>query len=471
VKATVEPVEGNKVKLSVSVDVEEFDHDISAAFRKIAQEVNIPGFRRGKAPRRVLEARIGVEYARSTALNDALPRYYAEAIREHEVDVIAPPELEITEGEEDGPISFEAVVEIRPVVTVPGYGGLRVTIDAPVASDDEIDAQIERMRNQFAELETVERPAADGDYATIDVEGSQDGEPLEGLVAEDYLYEVGSGAILPELDDNLRGASAGDELTFTADHPSDDEDDPIDFVIAVKEVKARVLPDLDDEWANEASEFDTLAELRESLATRLTAVKQAQAQMNFREKTGEALAELLEEDIPEALIGSEMQHRLNDLATRLQAQGMSLDQWVAMQGKEPDDVVAELREAAVKAVKVDLALRAVAEAEAIECTDDDLDEEIDALAERVEMKPAKVRKELERQDQMPEIRSDIKKRKAFEWLLERVEIVDEDGNPITRDQLEIPSADDADDDVATDADDDSSDPEAPDASSSESENE
>lgn len=443
-KATVEALEGNKVKLSVSVEAEEFERDIDAAFRKIAQEVNIPGFRRGKAPRRVLEARIGSEYARSTALHDALPRYYADAVREHDVDVIAPPELEITGGEEEGPVSFEAVVEVRPVILVPGYGGLRVTIDSPEASDDDIDAQLERMRNQFAELETVSRPAADGDYVTIDVQGSQGGEPLDGLTAEDYLYEVGSGAIVPELDEALRGASAGDELEFSAEHPGEDGGEPLEFEVTVKEVKARVLPDLDDEWANEASEFETLAELRESLRTRLSAVKKAQAQMSLREKVGQALAELVEDEIPEAMVNTEMQQRLNDLAMRLEAQGLTLEQWVAMSGKSADEVVEDLRDAARTAVKVDLALRAVAVAEGIECDDDDLDAEIEALAERVGMKPAKVRQQLERADQIAAIRSDIKNRKAFDWLLERVEIVDEDGNVIAREDLELTSsADDA----------------------------
>ena len=475
-KATVEALEGNKVKLSVSVEAEEFERDIDAAFRKIAQEVNIPGFRRGKAPRRVLEARIGSEYARSTALNDALPKYYADAVREHDVDVIAPPELEITEGEEEGPVSFEAVVEIRPVVLVPGYGGLRVTVESPVASDDDIDAQIERMRNQFAELETVERSAEDGDYVTIDVQGSQEGEPLDGLTAEDYLYEVGSGAIVPELDEALRGSSAGDELEFSAEHPSDDEDEPLEFEVAVKEVKARVLPDLDDEWANEASEFETLEELRESLRTRLSAVKKAQAQMNLREKVGQALAELVEDEVPEAMVSTEMQQRLNDLAMRLEAQGLTLDQWVAMSGKGADEVVEELRDAAQTAVKVDLALRAVAVAEGLECDDDDLDEEIEALAERVNMKPAKVRQQLERADQISAIRSDIKNRKAFDWLLERVEIVDEDGNVIAREDLELTSSGSDDDDldgdfeelVAADENDDND--EADEAPSDESEN-
>ena len=171
VKTSVTELEDNKVKLSVEVDEQEFESALDAAFRKIAREVRIPGFRPGKAPRRLLEARLGEGVARGEALRDAIPDYYAKAVREHDVDVIAAPEIDITDGEEQGPIAFDAVVEVRPVVTVPGYESLRVTLPRPAATDEEIDAQIDRMRRQYAELETVERPAAEGDVVTIDVEG------------------------------------------------------------------------------------------------------------------------------------------------------------------------------------------------------------------------------------------------------------------------------------------------------------
>ena len=213
-KATVEPLEGNKVKLSVEVDEGEFEDAINAAFKKIAREVRIPGFRPGKAPRRILEARLGKDIARSQALQDALPEYYAQAIRENDVDVIAAPSIDITGGEEDGDVAFDAVVEIRPTVSVGGYNSLRVTIPSPVPTDEEIDEQIERLRTQFGELETVDRPIIADDYATVDIAGSQGGEPLEGLTADDYLYQVGSGAIVPELDEQLLGTKPGDILEF-----------------------------------------------------------------------------------------------------------------------------------------------------------------------------------------------------------------------------------------------------------------
>jgi trigger factor len=442
VKATIEPLEGNKVKVSVEVDEAEFDKAVDAAFRKIAREVRIPGFRPGKAPRKVLERRLGPGVGREQALHDSLPEFYAQALVEHDVDAIAPPDIDITSGQEgDGPLFFDAVVEVRPEVQVPGYGGLRVTIERPAVSDDEIDAQIDRMRQVQATLAEVDRPAVDDDVVTIDISGTLDGETTEGLTADDYSYTVGSGMITPEVDENLQGAKPGDILSFNATHPDPDEERELEFKVLVKGVSERVLPDADDTWAGENSEFETIAELRDSISTRLLAIRKAQTQGQLAEKTTEALALLVEDEVPGTLVDQEVQHRLQDLAMRLQAQGLSIEQWLSASGKAPDELTTELRGTAADAVKVDLALRAVADAEQIECDDDDLDTEIEQVAQRVGEKPDRVRAQFERGGQLPAVRSDIRKRKALDWLLERVEIVDEDGKPLDRSELDITTDD------------------------------
>jgi trigger factor len=435
-KSTVEALEGNKVKLSVAIDEAEFEKEIDAAFKRIAREVRLPGFRPGKAPRKVLEARIGLEAARVEAMEHAVPSFYLQAVDEHEVDVIAQPEFDITSGQEEGPVEFDAVVEVRPKVNPGGYASLRVTIPSPEVDDDEIDLRIERLRENYATLEEVERPAQTGDNVTIDIAGSRDGEELDGLVAEDYLYEVGAGSIVPELDDNLAGAKVGDVLEFTADHPVPDED-PVDFRVEVKAIKEKVLPELTDEWAAEASEFETLDELRADLVKRTGMVKKIQARMAIGQKTAEALADLVEEEVPESLVGQEMQNRLQDLAMRLDAQGIGLDQYLATSGQDQEAFVAELRETAAQGVKVDLALRAVAEAEGIEVSDEDLEAEFEAVAARVGQKVNQVRKQLERNGQVPAVRSDLRTRKALEWLTESVELVDEGGKTIDRAALEV----------------------------------
>jgi trigger factor len=435
VKTAVTELEDNKVKLSVEVDEQEFETALDAAFRKIAREVRIPGFRPGKAPRRLLEARLGEGVARGEALRDAIPDYYARAVREHSVDVIAPPEIDITDGEESGPVTFDAVVEVRPIVTVPGYETLRVTIARPAATDEEIDAQVDRLRRQYAELEAVERPAAAGDVVTIDIRGSQSDEPIAGLTADAYSYEVGSGMIVPELDEALEGASTGDELSFDADHP-DPEEDPLHFEVTVAEVRERVLPEATDEWAAEASEFETIDELRGDLSTRMTEVRKVQAQVALRDKVGESLADLVDLEVPEPLVAGEMQQRLQDFAMRLQAQGLTLDSWLDTTGQEADEFVAQLRETAVQAAKFDLALRAVADAEQIEATEDEVEAEFVEAAEQLKVDPSEVRRRFEDSEQLESIRTDIRRRKALDWLVEHVEVVDEAGGAIDRADLE-----------------------------------
>lgn len=448
--STVEALEDNKVKVSVTVDETEFEDDLNAAFKRIAHEVNLPGFRKGKAPRKLLEARIGLGPAREEALREALPKYYSDAVVEHDVDVIAAPELDITEGQEEGPITFEAVVEVRPVISIAGYDGLKVTMPRPEPDDEEIDAQIDRMRSLDATVETVERAAEEGDTVVIDIVGTLDGEEQDGLTTDDYNYEIGSGVITAEVDEQLTGASAGDELDFDATHPDEDEERQLHFVISVKEVKAKVLPELTDEWAQENSEFETVDEMKADLVERMTTVRKAQGAQQLQEKVAEALAALVTDDLPEALISGELNGRLQDLGMRLQAQGMELEQYLMMTGRSQEQLLDELRENAETSARVDLALRAIVVAEAVECSDDELDAEIDEVAERVGEKPKKVRQQLELNDQLPAVRSDIKKRKALEWLLDHVEIVDEDGNPVDRSTFEPPAPDDATDTEDTD---------------------
>jgi trigger factor len=440
-ESTVEPLEGNKVKLVVNVDEKEFDKAIDAAFRKIAREVRIPGFRPGKAPRKVLEARFGKDIARGQALEDALPGYYLDAVREHEVDIIAAPEIDITAGKDEGPIQFDAVVEVRPIVTVAGYRNLRVTLDRPEPTDEEIDEQIDALRSRLSTLEPVDRPAIDTDVVTIDMTGKQGDEELSGLTLDDFAYEVGSGIIVSEVDEQLRGAKVGDILEFHAEHPSEEED-PIHFRLLVKEVKGKVLPDVDDEFAGEVSEFETVDELRSDLHDRLAKIKAARGGMRLRDEVGSALADLVEDDISEALIDAEVRQRLQELALRLAAQGLELGSWLEMSGRTQEDLLDELRDPAEKAARVDLALRAVAEAQEIEVTDDDLDEEYRAVAARMDVSPAEVRRRFERADEVQAVRSDLKKRKAFEWLLEQVEIVDPDGQPIDRSAFELSADED-----------------------------
>ena len=453
ISSTVELLDDNKVKLSVEVAEAEFETAINAAFKRIAKEVRMPGFRPGKAPRKLLEAQFGAGIGREEALRESLPDYYAKAVVAHDVDVIAPPEIEITAGQDVGVVTFDAVVEIRPTVEVAGYDGLRVEIPNPTPTDEEIDAQIDRMRQQYAEFVAVERPAQDGDHVTIDIAGTHDGEDVPGLTTSDYDYQVGTGAVVAEIDENLRGASAGDELEFDADHPDPDEEAPLSFKVSVKEVKEPVLPDLDDAWAAESSEFETVAELRADLFDRMRSMRIAQARMALQQNTAEALAELVTVDVPVAMIDSEVDARLQDLVQRLRQQGIDPGQYLAQMGQTPDQLRAEFRGPAEQAVKVDLALRTVAEAENLLPDDDALTEAIDEMAAQSGMDGAELKARLAEVGQITPLRADLGKRNALEWLTENVELVDDNGEPIDRAALEFPEEATEEDPVEESADD------------------
>lgn len=441
-KSTIEPVEGNKIKLSVTVEESELGPAIDNAWRQIGKEVRIPGFRAGKVPRKVLEQRFPPGYARSEALNEAVPSFYVDALREHEIDVIAQPEVEITSGEEEGDVAFDAVVEVRPAIIVVGYQNLTIEIPNPHPSDDDIADQIDRLRGNYGEMVAVERPAATGDYVTMDIAGTRDGEELEGLVAEDYSYEVGSGAIVADLDDQLRGLKSGDAAEFEAPHPDPDETEPVHFAIAVKEIKERVLPDLTDEWVAEATEFTTVDELRDNTIERLSTVRRSQASMAVQAKIGDALAGLVTDEVPEALASVEMRARLEDLVRRLSSQGIGLDQYLQVTGTDPQVFTDDLRETALQSCKVDLALRAIAVAEGLAPTDDDLEEEFAKIGAQVDLDPEIVRERIVQNDQMLAVKSDIGNRAALAWLTEHVDIVDEAGTPVNREDLDLEPEDD-----------------------------
>jgi trigger factor len=441
---SVEPLEGNKVKLKVAVPAEEFEKAIDAAFRKLAHEVKMPGFRPGKAPRQLLEARLGADVAREQALRDSLPDYYAAAIAAEDLDAIAPPEIDITAGEESGDVEFDAVVEVRPVIEISGYDALRVEVPSPEVDDNDVDAQIDALRDRFADLEEKTGSLADGDYAEIDIKASVHDEVIDALSATDFLYEVGSGMLVEKLDAELRGTKPGDILKFNDTLPErfgERAGDEVSFQVLVKAGKRKVLPEATDEWVSEVSEFDTVDELRADATQRMELYAKVQAQMLVRDKVLEAAAGLVADDPPDALVMREMERRLHDLAQRLEAQRATIPQYLAATGQEQEPFVAGVREGSTAAVKADLALRAVVAQEAIEPTDDDLEAEVTRLAERVEEKPAKVRRDLEQRGLIEAVRSDIARGQALEFLVDHATVVDESGNPL---DLTLPGGNESD---------------------------
>ena len=440
--STIAPVEdsseetSNKklVKLSVVIDEDEFGRDIDNAFRKIAREVKLPGFRNGKAPRKVLEARIGVGAARDQALRDAIPMYLANAVRQHDIDLIATPEVEITSGEESGPVGFDATCEIRPEVTVPGYGGLRVELPSPVASESDIDEAISAELRRQGTLVDVDRPVQSGDHVTLTLAASREGAPVAGLNTEDWLYEVGKGWVAEGFDGELLGAAVGAELTFTATPNGTAE--AADFAVSVTKVQEMSIPELSDEWvADNLGEYDNVEAWRSALAERLGGAKLNQARNQFIDRTTSSLAELVDIEAPESMVNGDLQARVQNTVQQFRSQGISIDQWLQATGQDAASFVETLKVQSVKAVKVDLALRAVATAKGIEVGDDDINAEYARIAMQVRQKASEVRKAYEKNDAVTDLVSQLKKTKAMDWLLEHVEIVDPEGNAIDRELL------------------------------------
>jgi len=441
-RATAAPEEGNKVRLSVEIDESEIDEALDGVMRRLSSEVRVPGFRPGKVPRRVIEARMGGATAlRGEALREALPDFYARAVSDTEVDPIDQPDIDITAGDESGPVTFDAVVEVRPTVSIAGYEGLRVTLPSIDVPEEDVTAQIDRLRATSGELVEVDRPVRESDQVTIDITGTRleaEDADDEDLAAEDFLYEAGSGGVVPELDERLLGSSAGD--TFEFESSPEGIDGPVTFAVEVKEVKELVLPDLTDEWAAEASEFETVEALTADITTRLRQMRIAQAQMALQQRTVEALAELVTDDIPDVLVSEELRERIHDLGHRLEQQGLALGQFLAATGRDEQEFLDELRTGALLSVKTDLALRALVEAQAIEITEEELDEELASMGERLEMTSDQVREQLERGGRLAAVRSDRRKAKALRWLLDNVELVDEEGGPVSRDDLKANQA-------------------------------
>ena len=422
------------VRLSVTIDEAEFDRDIDQAFRKIGREARLPGFRAGKVPRKVLEARIGLAAAREEAIRDAVPNYLALSVREHDIDLIATPEIEITGGAEAGPVSFDAVCEVRPVVSVPGYSGLRVELPSPTATDAEIDEAIDVERRRHGNLVDAGRAAKIGDHVTLSLAATRDGEPVPALNTEDWLYEVGKGWVAEGFDGHIVGAEVGAELSFSAKPSGTDE--PADFVVGVSNVQTLELPEVTDEWVGENfGEFDTVAAWRSSVSEKLAAGKLNQARNVFIERATSALAELVDAPAPDSMVSGDLQSRVQNTVQQFQSNGISIDQWLSMTGQTADDFISALKEQSIKAVKVDLALRAVAAAEQIEVADDELNAEYARIALRARQKASEVRKAYEKNDAVSDLVAQIRKNRALDFVLEHALVVDESGAKVDNDLL------------------------------------
>ncbi len=431
-KSSVEALEGNQVKLYVEVEEAEFDSEIDKAFKLIAKEVRLPGFRPGKAPRKVLEAQVGIGPAREQALRDGVPEYLAKAVREHGVDLISTPEVEITDGQESGPVEFEATCTIRPVVEVPGYDSLSIELPVLDVTEDELDEARNAELRKSGALVDADRPAEEGDFLTLDLTATRDGEEVIGLNTEDWNYEIGQGWVSDDFDEQVTGSTAGDELAFSATPKGTEE--AADFTVKVTAVQKMDMPEMTDEWvADNTGEFETIDEWTTALKERISEQKLNGMRQGLVTKITDALTGLSEIEAPAPMVDSDLNQRVQNTMQQFQAQGIDFGQWMEMTGQEPEQFIESMRGQSEQAVKSDLALRAVAAAEDFEVEDHEIEGEYARMAMQYGQKAKEIRKAYEQNDAVSELLAQIKKNKALDWLVHNVDFVDENGAALDRD--------------------------------------
>lgn len=430
----IEHLADNKLRLTITIPEAEFETSIDKAFRKLATQVRLPGFRPGKAPRKLLEKHIGYEAGRAQAINDSLPQYYIDAIDQEDIDPVDYPELKLNEGEENGDVVFEATVAVRPVITVSGYEKLTVVVDVEPITDESIDKQIDMLRDRHADLAETDEPVAEEMYATIDISGSLDGEDVPGLSAQDYLYQVGSGLIGEQLDKELVGKKAGDVIDFTdelSEAFGENEGQEVAFHVEVKKVQSKQLPEVTDEWIAENTDFETIEAYKEDVRSRMGNIQKLQAQMQSRQKVLEALADIVTDDVPDAFLDREVSSRRESMAQQSGVSLAQLEEYLATLGEEAQAEFDEnIRKDALAAIKSDLALRAIITQEKLEATDDELEAEIAKFAESSKEKINKIRNRVKKPGVEKQVRLDIARQKAVDLVTKSAVATDSEGNEI-----------------------------------------
>lgn len=386
---SVEKQEKSAVELVIEIGGEEFEAAIQKAYLKQRSKINVPGFRKGKAPRKIIEGMFGSGVFYEDAINELYPKAYAEAVEQEKLDVVSWPNVEVVEAGKDG-LTFKATVTVRPEVKLGEYKGLTAEKEEVKITDEDIDNELKPYINRASRMVTVEREAQNGDTVVIDFEGFKDGVPFDGGKAEGHSLELGSGAFIPGFEDQLVGTKAGDEkdvnVTFPEEYHAEDlAGAPVVFKVKVHEVKEKQLPTVDDEFAKDVSEFDTLEAFKKDLADKLIQRREAQAKRAFEAAIMEQVMDNMEVEIPDAMVAYETDQMVEDMARRVQAQGIPFEQYMAMTGMTIDIVRAQAGAAAMERVRRDLALGAVVAAENIEITDEDLEAEYKRLADEYHM--------------------------------------------------------------------------------------
>jgi trigger factor len=425
-QTTSERLDKDRVKVRVEVPENDLAPAVAAVYKRWANEIKVPGFRKGKVPKTLIDQRVGPEVVREEALRDAIPDFYRRALEAEEVEAIAPPEIEVVEFTAGSPLVFEATVDIRPEVPLPDLTQIHVEAPPSEVTDADVDEQLQALRDRFAELETVGRDARRGDHVLIDLKGYQHDEPVEGASAPDYLYEVGSRGGPAKLDGELEGSRPGAILKFSDTMPDTAGElagQEVSFTVLVKEVKAKKLPPLDDEFAKTVGEFDSLDALKEDLRTRLAEVKRSMVEDQLRALTLEQLIDTSGFEPPEKLVSGEFEHRIEHMNEDLKSAGLTFEQYAASGGSTELEMRSELRKQAERAVTAELLLEEIAREQKIDVTNEDLGREIGIAAARAGRDPQEVAKEVASSGRLGAIAADIMRRKALDHVVAVADVV------------------------------------------------
>nr|WP_174343907.1 trigger factor [Nocardia cyriacigeorgica] len=431
VKSTVEQLSPTRVRINVEVPFEELKPDFDKAYKALAKQVRIPGFRPGKAPAKLLEARLGRGAILEQVVNDVLPARYSEAVTTSEVKVIGQPEIEITKIEDGQELAFTAEVDVRPEITLPDYSTIEVTVDAITVDDSDIDEQLQSLRQRFGTLTGVDRPVQEGDFISIDLSATVDGEDVPEASTTGLSHEVGSGQLIEGLDEAVIGLSAGESKEFTSTLVAGEHAGKEAVItVTVGSVKERELPEADDEFAQLASEFDTLDELKADLRGRVERVKKVQQASDIRDKVLEQLLDKVEVPLPEAVVKAEIDAVEHDAVHGFDHDEAKFAEALEAQGSSREEFDKDTKEAAEKSVKTQLLLDAIAEAEGTQVGQEELTERILFQAQRYGMSPEQFIQQVQQAGQLGAVFADVRRGKALAGVVGKATVTDSEGNTV-----------------------------------------
>lgn len=417
----VEKLEKNMAKLTIEVSSEEFEKAIAKAYKKNKNKISMPGFRKGKAPRAMIEKMYGKGVFYEDAANSIIPDAYADAAKESELEIVAQPEIDVTQIESGKPFIFTATVALKPEVTLGEYKGIEVEKKEVEVTDEEVDTEINRVRESNSRMIDIDdRAAQDGDTVVIDFDGYVDGKQFEGGKAEDYSLVLGSHSFIDNFEEQLEGKNIGEDVTVNVTFPENYQAEelqgkPAEFKVKIKEIKVKELPELDDDFAQDVSNFDTIAEYKEDLKKKLAENKEEALKREREETVIGKIIENAQMDIPEQMVEAQTRQMTQEFAQRLSSQGLSIDQYMQFTGLTPQKMIEELKPQALKRIQSRLVLEAVVAAENIETSEDELNKEIENMASMYQMEVDKL-KEVIGEEEKKQISLDLAVQKAVEMV-------------------------------------------------------